>query len=337
MNDKTKLKNWKDGDVFAIKIDNGSEYDGKYILLETCDGKEWNNGRKTKYFRAKLTKDSKLPKTLDDIEFAEYIKVSFERIDMLIYRVGFESFDEVMKKIKLQNYEFDEYDYVYTFYFKMCKINKIIDKFIYIGNFNYVKRLKYERIPRNPYDRLHLMLGENLVNYLLEMYELFNLKKSYVFTEEGIKEGKKQSRESILFEKNVMDELIKKFKNGEEVKPTIPEYGWGPKLYDIDMAYEFKDYFKKIYSTEKTLDSMCKKLASIAEEETKYNDEKTIFWMVISDNFLKKGMMNQELKDLTLKCIRINLKLWEPHQDYKEREKELNKLKKRLEEYECKE
>ncbi len=336
MEDKTKFKNWKDGDIFAIKIDNGGKYDGRYILLEVHTKVVWGND-KTKYFRAKLTKDSKLPSTLNDINNAQYIKEDFSTIDMLICRIGFETFDEAMERVKQQNYDFDEYDYVYTYYFKMCKINEIINQLIYIGNFDCIKRLKYERIPQDPFDGLSLKRGKDLVNYLLERYELFNLKLSYVFTEEGIKEGKIKSQEEISFQKNEMDELMRKLKNKEIVEPTIPEYEWGPKLYDIDQAYEYKNYFKQVYSKEKSLDSICKELAKIAEEETKYNDEKSIFWMVIADNCLKKGMMNQELKNLTLKCIDINLKLWEPHQYYKEREKELNKLKKKLEEYECKE
>ena len=164
-----------------------------------------------------------------------------------------------------------------------------------------------------------------------------NLKKGYAFTEEGVRINREINLDKISYMKNEMEELMRKFRNNEFDEPKIPLYGWGPKLYDIDEAYEYKEYFKQVYSEEKTLDTMGKELASIAEEETRYNDEKTIFWMVIADNFLKKGMMNRELKDLALKCIRLNLKLWEPHQDYKEREKELNKLKKRLEEYECSE
>ena len=337
MKDKTKSKNWENGDVFALKIDNGSEYDGRYILLETYRGDIWKPTKKRLYFRAKLTKDNILPKTFEEIEKAEYIKVSINGLSELFFRHGYETFSEVMKKIQHQKYEFDKYGYVYTYYFELRRYkNNIEEHLIYLGNFDYPKKLKHEKILRFEFDGIIFMDFESLIPRLIESYEQINLEKSECFNDDFILEMRKRDRELLLHEKD-FDKVIERIKNGEVIEPTIPEYGWGPKLYDIDQAYEYKEYFKEVYSEEKTLDTMGKELASIAEEETRYNDEKTIFWMVIADNFLKKGMMNQELKDLALKCIRLNLKLWEPHQDYKEREKELNKLKKRLEEYECSE
>jgi len=339
MEDKTKFKNWKDGDVFAIKIDNGSEYDGRYILLEVHTEVEWGNDRK-KYFKAKLTKNSKLPVTMEDIENAEYVKVFFDMFSDAFHREGYESFDEMLKKVELRNYELDEDGYLYTYYFKLYikRTNKNnLGNFKYLGNFTYPKRLRHERIPFHPYHGMKIIKEEEICDYLLEAYERNNLRHDYAFTEEGVKRNRERSLDEILFEKNEFNDLMMKLKNGKIVEPTIPEYGWGPKLYDIDQAYEYKEYFKQVYSEEKTVDTMCGELESIALEETKYNDERTIFWMVIADNFLKKGMMNQRLKELALRCINFNLKLWEPHEDYKEREKELNKLKKRLEEYECSE
>lgn len=338
MEDKTKFKNWKDGDVFALKIDNGSKYDGRYILLEVHTKVEWGNA-KTKYFRSRLTKDTKVPKTIDEIENAAYVKVFFEIFSSTFHREGFESFDEMLKKVELKNYELDEYGYLYTYYFEIYfkRANKNnLGYFIYLGNFDYPKRLRHERIPCHPYHGIATIKEAEICEYLLESYEKNNLRNDYAYTEEGVKKNREKNLDEISFQKNEFNDLIMKLKNNEIIEPILPEYGWGPKLYDIDLAYEYKEYFKQVYSEEKTMDTMCKELSDIVEEETKYNDERTIFWMVIADNFLKKGIMKQELKDLALKCIRLNLKLWKPHQDYKEREKELNKLKKRLEEYECK-
>ena len=338
MEDKTKFKNWKNGDVFALKIDNGSKYDGRYILLEAYDGNIWKPTKKRIYFRAKLTKDNNLPQNHIDIETAEYIKITLNRLDNLFFREGKETFNEMMKKIELQNYEFDRYGYVYDYYFELIKFKNVIElKPIYIGNFDYPNKIEHEKIPRFEFDGIPLKQGSELIESLLESYEEFNLKKSNSFSKKTLKENNIIVKKMIEFQKSEIDDLMKKFRNNEIIEPILPEYGWGPKLYDIDLAYEYKEYFKQVYSEEKTMDTMCKELSDIVEEETKYNDERTIFWMVIADNFLKKGIMKQELKDLALKCIRLNLKLWKPHQDYKEREKELNKLKKRLEEYEFKE
>ena len=79
-NDKTKLSNWEEGDVFALKINSEEhkEYNGKYIILiHTIINKDnWKMTRTTNSFRAKITKDSILPKTKEELEKLEYIKAS---------------------------------------------------------------------------------------------------------------------------------------------------------------------------------------------------------------------------------------------------------------------
>ena len=35
--DKSKPRTWKNGDTFAIKINDGSKYDGRYLILIKYD------------------------------------------------------------------------------------------------------------------------------------------------------------------------------------------------------------------------------------------------------------------------------------------------------------
>ena len=76
-NDKTKLKNWLAGDVFAYKINSNKypDYNGRYLIFIKCDIKkeDWvTNSRTTKYFRIKITAKKEIPTSCDEIENLEY-------------------------------------------------------------------------------------------------------------------------------------------------------------------------------------------------------------------------------------------------------------------------
>ena len=59
--DKTKKKNWIDGDTFAVKIENHSkEYDGRYIILIKTSYDTNKESSTYLYFRAKLTNEQNI-------------------------------------------------------------------------------------------------------------------------------------------------------------------------------------------------------------------------------------------------------------------------------------
>ena len=61
------------------------------------------------------------------------------------------------------------------------------------------------------------------------------------------------------------------------------------------------------------------------------------FWMVIADLQMKNKRIDKKLKEFAFTAIEEDLTYWEETEYYKKRKKELDKLKKRLEEYQCKE
>ena len=77
--DKTKRKNWIDGDTFAIKIKNCSdEYNDRYLILNKCVYEIWKKDFKTeeefeKYMRntpsfyIKITNGKEIPNTYEEL------------------------------------------------------------------------------------------------------------------------------------------------------------------------------------------------------------------------------------------------------------------------------
>lgn len=110
---------------------------------------------------------------------------------------------------------------------------------------------------------------------------------------------------------------------------------WGPKLYEDDLALDIKeDYIEKIengVTTKKALEEIKAMYAESIED----TDESPIFWMTLADTMWELGNLTEEVKNKAIEEIEKgnNLKLWKEEADenvYKTREKELEKLKEKL-------
>ena len=190
--DKTKKKNWIDGDTFAIKIENHSkEYDGRYIILIKTSYNSCFNYPSVLYFRAKITKSNILPKNEQELNELEYIKTrKMPYIERLLPITGRHTLKEAMEKVDSENTFYkDEYGYL-TEYIVRLSMKRGIDyiNFIYLGNYN-VLPPKDEYISEVVWFYYLEYLSEKpdiyYINSLLNDYENNNLKKGYRFTKEG--------------------------------------------------------------------------------------------------------------------------------------------------------
>ena len=109
---------------------------------------------------------------------------------------------------------------------------------------------------------------------------------------------------------------------------------WGTKLYENDLALDLKEeYIEKLKKGIENKEAL-EQIKQEYKEEIEDNDEETVFWMVLADTMWNLGKMTDEVKNKALQSIEKDLKKWkqesENSKDIVKREKELEKLKNKL-------
>ena len=110
---------------------------------------------------------------------------------------------------------------------------------------------------------------------------------------------------------------------------------WGPKMYEDDLAQDIKENYKTLLQNGKTNEEAINEILSSYEEEKKDIDEGPVFWMVFADTLWNYGRLTDEIKGKAIKEIELgnNLNRWKEEgtlKEYKIRERELEKLKEKL-------
>lgn len=113
---------------------------------------------------------------------------------------------------------------------------------------------------------------------------------------------------------------------------------WGPKLYQDDLANDIKIKYEELLKKGKSNKESIEFIYKIYKDEIENSDERPVFWMALSDVLCNNGNLTSFVKEKALKEIEIgeNIKRWEKESDkdmYIERKKELELLKRKLEEY----
>lgn len=108
---------------------------------------------------------------------------------------------------------------------------------------------------------------------------------------------------------------------------------WGTKLYEDDLALDVKEeYTEKLKNGLKNEDA----LGQILEEyksSIEDSDEAPIFWLALADTMWKLGRLTERVKKEAIKNIKLNLRYWKQAtntKEYESRQKELEKLKEKL-------
>lgn len=110
---------------------------------------------------------------------------------------------------------------------------------------------------------------------------------------------------------------------------------WGPKMYEDDLAQDIKENYKTLLQKGKTNEETISEILSSYKEEIKDIDEGPVFWMVFADTLWDYGRLTDEIKEKAIQEIELgnNLNKWKKEgtlKEYKIRERELEKLKEKL-------
>ena len=173
-----RFEELKTGDTFAWKIESADypEFNGRYLIL-TYYFNERFEARKTKLFRAKITKNDEIPCSEQELEQLENII-----IECNIYDFAIEEYEEA------KNIKPDSYGYIYQYTFSIYIDRKTLPKKMrYLGNFS-LKDIPNEfYVPNGTRDQ-----GSAYWTYfednLLHGYILYNQKQFIGYTKEGNKE-----------------------------------------------------------------------------------------------------------------------------------------------------
>jgi len=229
--DKTKSKNWVDGDTFALKIhirkntkytnfeyfEEFPNYEGKYLILIYTEDPDWDlsgsdkeSKEKMKLFRAKLF--DTLPTTLEEIEQQEYIKVSTDDYDRELFQ-----FPDIVNKLIP-----DKYNIIYQYIFELyINLEKTVPGLKYIGNYTLTKP-NQEYIPDNPHQGVLFAIPKTVTMDLINKYITNNLKRSPCLSMESVKLRKENLAEWIEHEKRIK-KIIDSFSkmSNEEIREKL--------------------------------------------------------------------------------------------------------------------
>ena len=188
---KKLLKESKQNDVFALKIENESPYKGQYIILIKHFDPEWKDSNML--FRAKLTKNITMPKTYEEIEELEYIKtkcITYE--ERFLPLSGLVPNDILIKERSKTKFYPDEYNYLYQYIFQLSLLRKDdYNNLIYLGNYE-LSTPKEEYYPFCK-DAVDLILYRDVIKDLLSYYEGLNQKKYLIYDPEHCKKVHEQA------------------------------------------------------------------------------------------------------------------------------------------------
>ena len=129
---------WKVGDVFAFPLESEKAKNiglaGGWILLEKAGEIIWHPGHRIPAMYAKLFAGDAFPATLEEYEHLAYIKHSYWRFDMSLFRVPDPS-DQSNDANRIRSV--DENGYLSEYRFAMITTSKrvIPKKLVYVGNF----------------------------------------------------------------------------------------------------------------------------------------------------------------------------------------------------------
>ena len=218
-----KFRKWKIGDTFAYKIKNNSKYKDKYLILTRYENSSWDDINKSApSFRVKITKDSKLPTTKEEIDKLEYVKTYLRPYcDRFFPFSGKISNKELIKERSKVKFYPDKHgrltEYIVEIYCYRKWLQEL-ENFIYLGNFD-IKFPKKENIPFCQSNCIMIAL-EDIEKKILEFYEDYNLKKGVYYDKEYLKKCNFWGT-NILPEIDELREMFKgRFEDEEELGDT---------------------------------------------------------------------------------------------------------------------
>ena len=190
---KEKLKK---GDCFAYKIENDEEYKDRYLIFVVDDLNNIYESNDYTFIYSKITKDSKLPTSKNEIEELDYIISRVTSMEERFYPLdgNRSSKDLIKERSKVKVYP-DELGYLYTYVTKIFCKKFLLANYIYIGNYDF-QHPKKEFIPFSV-SNIPLVITKNIEKLLLYYYKSYNLKESELWSINYRKKIKKYNDELL--------------------------------------------------------------------------------------------------------------------------------------------
>lgn len=212
--DKTNPKNLVEGDTFALKIENNEEYKGQYFILIYTHIPYWTMFKDKLRFRVKITLNGTIPKTKEEIEQLEYVKIMNTTIE-----------EEEANFNHTININPDKYGYIYSYIYSIMQTKKLYG-FEYIGNYNLSSPFN-EYLPESDGCAGGSSLFEKIEEYLIDCYESWNLQKCKLYTPEGNKQGRKNALYNAWVTKTSR-EVFRKVEKEGKVREWLISMGIDP-------------------------------------------------------------------------------------------------------------
>ncbi len=340
------IKNCEAGDVFAYKIEQDEEYKGRYLLYIRCIVDEYEKEYQDESddredtlltYRVKLTNDCKVPSSQKELDELPYIKLRYFTYERRHFPLsGKKTYEQLLEERKDIKFYPDEYGYLYCYITDIYK-PKNIKKFEYLGNYNLKTPIK-EYLPFT-YMHVEMSSFKYIEENMLKYYRDFNLKQAYCYTKEGNKEIRENARRDVEFSLR-LEKLMNSGKIKFDIRNRKLNY-WSESLYGNDVAEDLRSDYKKFYNRSvkngTSNQEMIDELIDYYEEYLEDPLDEPIFWMILANEQMKKKELTKEQKEKGLKAIEEDLENWKDEEVFNDRKAVLNKLKKKLETYECKE
>ncbi|MBO5476017.1 MAG: hypothetical protein J5982_05935 [Bacilli bacterium] len=335
MENKKTLMNCEHGDTFALRIVSNQEYKDRYLIFIRFETDlyedEKNSNDTSKLFRVKLTKNKELPKSFEELEELPYIICKITCYAKRYWPLDSDmEYKEIVEKYKNVKYYPDKYNYLYSYLLILSdyRCKRYVKNYVYLGNFSLTPPEK-EYFPVDIFGNVFLLI-DDLERYCLKSYHEHNLKKGKEYSEEAAKENNAYAEEEVKIQMELHNNIRKR--NNKILITSIS--GWGTGLYDCDTALDMRDDYQRYlleYDYKEVLILMKKQYKDFLNDR----EEKTIFWMVIADQEIKRKILIPEVKEKALKSIEDNLIIWKEldPKNYNIRKQKLYGLKKRINDF----
>lgn len=191
---------WKIGDVFAYQLECNLARElglyGRYFLIQKIDEDIWYPGHIVPIVRVKLTIDSSIPHSKEDINKSNYVQVSSKQFDPFIeeFRINSKNLTKTdfWKKVdeKKISYSYDEFGFLPIYQLKLIttSLKSIPKKLIMIGNFSEIASPQNEFIPKNKIELPSVKWNE-FENTVIDYYQGYNLRKFDIYHQDNTGDG----------------------------------------------------------------------------------------------------------------------------------------------------
>ena len=312
--------------VYAYQIKENKKYKGRYIILIKQPKVEEDSY--SNLYKVKLTNDMKLPKTVEEINLCEFVKMRVCPYELRMFPImGGLNYDEALQNYKdttLPDSDNNLFNYDYDFIFTRKEKKSSL---IYIGEFNVNDNPPYEKKTANHYTPAYGFIGK-LEKYTIEGYEFNNKKTGFLYNE---RERKEYIQSRINFQNEVSVELKEWMAN---YNSQLYNYSFGYKLLDSDVTNMAITDYKKCYSKNKTSKAIINDVMLEGKDCLNNKADSSLYIFGIAYEIMKhKREMPISFKKKVYSAVKKDLKYWTNNELYEKRKEELETFRNKVEKY----